>query len=145
MKFLNVAFAYQEAASQGASPVGMVVLLYDRLLSDVNSAVAAMNARDIETRSAHVNHALLVLQQLQGSLDFAHGGPAARQLDEFYSFTRAKLLEAQIRQSKEMMLDQAKAIAKVRECWAEIEQVSQHNHGTLPASLEKAGAGAIIG
>src|SRR3954467_6709270 len=119
MNIPDAAVAYREAASMGASPLGLVVLLYDRLVHDIHDAIAAMRANQLEARSAAVNHALLILQQLQGRLDFAGGGATARQLDAFYSHIRGKLLEAQIRQSPEMMLAQAQALARVREGWAD--------------------------
>jgi flagellar secretion chaperone FliS len=122
MKSSNAALAYGQTASLGASPVGVIVLLYDRLARDIHAAIAAMKSNDIEARSSHINHALLILQQLQGSLDFAAGGAAARQLDTFYSHIRGKLLEAQIRQSPELLLTQARVIAQVRESWAEVER-----------------------
>ena len=93
MKIPNAAFAYRETASLGATPVGVVVLLYDRLAQDIHDAIAAMKGIDVETRSLSINHALLILQQLQGRLDFAAGGTAARQLDAFYGHIRGKLLE----------------------------------------------------
>lgn len=138
MKIPSVAVAYREAASLGASPVGVVVLLYDRLAQDMHSAIAAMNTNDVEERSAHVNHALLILQQLQGRLDFGGGGSAARQLDTFYSHVRGKLLEAQIRQSPEMMLAQARAIAQVRESWAEVEASVPPSSTAAPSSAPDA-------
>jgi flagellar protein FliS len=100
----NPASAYREATCLGATPVGMVVLLYDRLVLDIHRAVAALDAGDIESRATHVNHALLILQQLQGTLDFQQGAATARQLDNFYSVLRGKLVEAQMRQSRELML-----------------------------------------
>ena len=122
MKLPNVALAYRESEALGASPVGVIVLLYDRLVRDIHRALAAMKVDQVEERSAQVNHALLILQQLQGRLDFVAGGATACQLDAFYSRTRAKLLEAQIRQSPELMREQAEALLQVRECWAEVER-----------------------
>lgn len=126
MNIPNPALAYREAACMGATPVGLVVLLYDRLLQDIHRGVAALESGDIEARAAHVNHALLILQQLQGTLDFERGAETARQLDSFYSFVRGKLLEAQMRQSHDLMLEQVRAITSIRECWAEID-TSQSN------------------
>ncbi len=135
MKITNAALAYREAASLGASPISLVVLLYDRLLEDIHLAVAAMNSNDVECRSAQVNHALAILQQLQGRLDFANGGAAARHLDKFYSYVRAKLLEAQIRQSPELLLEQAQAVLQIRECWAEVERsTNQTPAGAAPVT-----------
>jgi len=122
MKIPDAALAYCETASLGASPVGVVVLLYDRLAQDIHRGGVAMKNGDVEARIEHINHALLVLQQLQGRLDFARGGAAARQLDSFYSLVRGKLLEAQIRQSPDLLFAQAQAIAQVREGWAEVER-----------------------
>ena len=122
MKIPNAALAYREAASLGASPVGVVVLLYDRLAQDIHAAMAAMKSTDVEARALSINHALLILQQLQGGLDFTAGGTAAHQLDAFYSHIRGKLLEAQMRQSPDLLLAQAQAIAQVRESWAEVER-----------------------
>jgi flagellar protein FliS len=137
MKIPNAAFTYRETASLGASPVGVVILLYDRLAQDIHAAIAAMKSADVEARSSSINHGLLILQQLQGSLDFAAGGAAARQLDVFYSHIRGKLLEAQIRQSPEMLLAQAQAIAQVRQSWAEVERSSAAN-GEHPVPTSQA-------
>lgn len=114
--------AYREIAVAGTTPVGLVVLLYDRAMEDVRNALAALAANDPEQRSQHINHALLVLQQLQGSLDFRAGGATARQLDRYYSVIRAKLLEAQIRQSRQLLQQQITALSQVRDSWVEVER-----------------------
>jgi hypothetical protein len=56
MKIPNAALAYREATSLGASPVGVVVLLYDRLAQDIHAAVAAMRSNQVETRGLSINH-----------------------------------------------------------------------------------------
>lgn len=138
MNIPHAALAYREAASLGASPLGAVVLLYDRLAQDIHAAVAALESEDTEARSAHVNHALLILQELQGKLDFTSGGLAARQLDAFYSHIRGKLLEAQMRKSAELLLEQAHALLQVRECWAQIDSGHPKPEQLPSASLHTA-------
>ena len=117
MSARDATLAYRDAAFQGASSLELVVLLYERLIQDIQRAATALRKGEIEIRSAAINHAFLVLQQLQGTLDFEAGGVAARQLDQFYNLVRAKLLEAQIRQSSELLLQQAAILAEVRNCW----------------------------
>ncbi len=97
---------YQDSAVRGATPIELVVLLYDSAIEDMRRALAAMKKGDIEARSAGVGHALMVLQQLQGTLDFEHGGTAAKQFEQFYNLVRAKLLEAQMRNSSDLMQQQ---------------------------------------
>src|ERR1700744_3242731 len=101
---------YQDSAVQGATPIELVVLLYDSAIDDMRRALAAMQECNIEARSAQIGHALIVLQQLQGPLDFQRGGEAARQFEQFYNLVRAKLLEAQIRSSRELMQQQISAM-----------------------------------
>jgi len=110
---------YRETSVRGATPVELVVILYDTALEDMRSALAAMQRGDIEGRTHHISHALIVLQQLQGTLDFERGGAAARQFEQFYSLVRAKLLEVQIRCSPELMQEQMRYFSEVRDCWLE--------------------------
>jgi flagellar secretion chaperone FliS len=135
--------SYQETALRGATPIELVVGLYDLAIEDMRRALAAMQQNDIETRSRQIAHALLVLQQLQGTLDFERGGNAARQFEQFYSLVRAKLLEAQIRQSPELLREQLRYFSEVRDCWVEAKRILQPVRNAAPispAAPETAGA-----
>jgi flagellar protein FliS len=114
--------AYREIAAENATPVGLVILLYERLVQDIQNAASNIADKDIDARVAHLNHAFLILQQLQGTLNFDAGADVARQLERFYDVMRAKLLEAQIRQSKDLLLEQARLAAEVKESWVEVER-----------------------
>ncbi len=113
--------AYQQSAVSGVSSIGLVVLLFNSAIEDMRRALGAMQQTDIETQVAAIRHALLILQQLQGNLDFEQGGEAARQFEQFYNAVRAKLLEAQIRHSPELLNRQIAFMAEVRDCWRDAE------------------------
>jgi flagellar protein FliS len=133
---------YQESAARGATPIELVILLYDSAIDDMRRALTAMQQSEIEKRSAQIAHALIVLQQLQGTLDFERGGSAARQFEQFYNLVRAKLLEAQIRGSSELMRQQIACMSEVRDSWAQARQLLQPATGApavpaaMPAELE---------
>jgi len=131
---------YQDASVRGATPIELVVVLYDAVIEDMRRALTAMKQGDIEARAAKVNHALIVLQQLQGTLDFEHGGSAARQFEQFYNLVRAKLLEAQIRRSPEVMQQQIRYMSEVRDCWMQAKRILQPRQDG-PASLPSVSAG----
>ncbi len=116
---------YQDAAVRGAAPIELVVLLYDSAIEDMRRALVAMKNGDVETRSAGVGHALMVLNQLQGTLDFERGGTAARQFEQFYNLVRAKLLEAQMRNSFDLMQQQVRFMSEVRDCWIQAKRLLQ--------------------
>jgi flagellar protein FliS len=114
---------YQDSSVRGANPIDLVVLLYDSAIADMGLALTAMQKSDIESRSAKISHALMVLQQLQGTLDFERGGDAARQFEQFYNLTRAKVLEAQMRGSADLMQQQIRSMSEVRDCWLEARRL----------------------
>jgi flagellar protein FliS len=114
---------YQDTSVRGANPIELVVLLYDSAIADMRLALTAMQKSDIEGRSTRISHALMILQQLQGTLDFERGGAAARQFEQFYNLTRAKVLEAQMRGSSDMMQQQIRSMSEVRDCWLEARRL----------------------
>lgn len=138
----DISLAYRKTDAITTDPLGLVVLLYDTLLKDIRDAVSALAAQDVERRAAAVRHSMLVLQQLQGTLDMERGAVVAENLERFYNFTRAKLLEAQIKMSAEMFEQQIIFVASIREAWtevrkAELEAQSQplHSESAVPAPL----------
>jgi flagellar protein FliS len=132
---------YQESAVRGATPLELVILLYDSAIEDMRRALTAMQKSEIENRSAQIAHALIVLQQLQGTLDFERGGSAARQFEQFYNLVRAKLLEAQIRGSSELMRQQIRCMSEVRDSWQQARRLLQPVTGTpsIPAASSEGG------
>ncbi len=133
---------YQESEVRGATPVELVILLYDSAIEDMRRALAAMRKSEIENRSAQIAHALIILQQLQGTLDFERGGSAARQFEQFYNLTRAKLLEAQIRGSSALLEQQVRAMSEVRDCWAQAKRLLQPVAAAPPAPIPTSEGGS---
>jgi flagellar protein FliS len=138
-------FAYRETETLTADPVGLVVILYEMLLKDLREAVSALATANIERRATAVRHCLLVLQQLQGTLDMDRGGVVAENLDRFYNFIRSKLLEGQIKASPEIFEQQITFVASIRDAWQQVraEQLS----ASLSSAAEEAPVmpGAILG
>ncbi len=112
---------YLRAAVEGASSVGMVTMLYDRLVADLQRAIVAIQQHDIETRCAQMKHAFLIVQQLEGSLDHENGGEAARNLSALYSYARAKMLEAQIKENAHTLEKLIGHFVEVRGAWQQVD------------------------
>jgi flagellar protein FliS len=112
---------YRIAAVQEASPAGLVVILYDLLVEDLQAAAQAIRNGEIEERSLQLKHALLVLQILEGSLDMERGGAAARSLAAFYAYLRGQLLDVQFRNDEQVLTHQIALIFDVREAWRTVD------------------------
>ena len=124
-------FAYRESAACDASPIGRVVLLYEQAIKDLGAAIGALNNHDIEKRTHSLNHALLVIGQLQACLDLERGGEVARNLDRFYSLVQKRLVEAQFRSSAEILHEQMDLLLSVRAAWVEVE-IAEARKAELP-------------
>jgi flagellar protein FliS len=116
------ASAYHQSTAVGASAVGQVVALYDTIVRDFHRAIAAIESEQIERRVNAGNHALMVIGELQGVLDFERGGEAARRLQSFYKVTRAMTLEASVRSSREKFLEMISMFARLRAAWSKIKR-----------------------
>ena len=137
MKKNEAQLSYLRAAARSATAVGLVIILYDLLLGDLERAIAAIAEGDIEKRSAEIRHAFLVLQQLEGSLQKETGGEAAKHLANFYSALRCKILEAQIKVSPELLRRQIELILSVREAWQQAERATTSAPQSLSHSDEQ--------
>jgi flagellar protein FliS len=133
---------YQDSAIRGATPIELVIALYDSAIQDMRGALSAMKRSDVEARGSGISHALMILQQLQGTLDFERGGNAARQFEQFYNLVRAKLLEAQMRGSPDLMQQQIRYMSEVRDCWSQAKRLLQPRPGSAGESLASTPAGA---
>jgi flagellar secretion chaperone FliS len=92
---------------RSATPIKLVVILFDAAIDDMRRSTSAIQSGNLEERAVAVRHAMLLLQQLQGTLDFDKGGQVARQFEQFYNLIRLKVLESQLRNSAEMMQQQS--------------------------------------
>ncbi len=119
---MNAFQAYREAEVASDNPVHLVVLLYDQLLRDLQLALDAIAQNDIPRRAHELDHALLVVGQLQGTINLSGGGEVAQTLDHFYNVVRGNLLFAAAKGSAEVLEQQRKQILAVREAWLEVER-----------------------
>jgi flagellar protein FliS len=115
------AHTYRQHAVQGATPVGLVVMLYDGAIGALQRAMAAIDAQDIEKKVAHLNRALSIMAQLEGTLDFERGGEVAQTLKNFYVYARSRALQASIQNSKEMLAALAQQFSTLREAWDQVD------------------------
>jgi flagellar secretion chaperone FliS len=130
--------SYRTMAVEGTSSVGLVMMLYDRLMADLQRAIAAMERKDIETRCAQLKHALLILQQLEAALDHQRGGEAARNLAALYAYARGQILEAQLKMHPAILQKLIGHFLDVRAAWKQVDPGNRP--AAQPAQAPTAGA-----
>lgn len=127
--------AYRNFSIGGASPIGLMLALFDRLVVDFQRAAAALRENDIETRCREMNHATLVLGQLESWLDLENGGDMARDLARFYGYLRAKMLEASASKSAAILEAPISYILHVRSAWQQLD--------TMPPPVQEEQSGRL--
>ena len=85
---------YLEMSIRTASPVQLVVHLYDGALRFVRQAKEHHVADRPLDRGRAISRAMAIVHELSGSLDFEHGADVARNLDALYRFAADQLFEA---------------------------------------------------
>jgi flagellar protein FliS len=113
--------SYRKSAIEGASTIGLMIALFDTLVGDFRRAAHALRKNDIEARCRELNHAALVLAQLESWLDFEKGAESARTLGRFYSYLRAKMMESAVTKSASMLEAQIDMILHVRSSWQQLD------------------------
>jgi flagellar protein FliS len=126
--------AYRKTAVEGSSGFGLLIALYDTLAGNLKRAAEAQRSNDITKRCQEVNHALLVVGYLEDWIDRESGGELAQKLVHFYSGLRANLLDAQIKQSAEILEGQMDVILAIRGTWQELEARACSVLEPLPSS-----------
>jgi flagellar protein FliS len=117
---MNIQQSYREGTVWGASPVDLVVRLYERMIEDLRQVALAIEQNDIRRRTKHINHAILVVGHLQSPLDFANGGKVAKDLDHFYNTLRQNLVQVQFFPSQRGVAQLITDLLTVREAWVTV-------------------------
>jgi flagellar protein FliS len=124
---MNAASEYRRRAVETASPVGLIVLLYDGVLTSLRRALAAMENNDVEGRVKELNHALKILTEMQMTLNFEKGDEVARNLENFYAVMRSQILKASIQNSRPMVEELVRHVSSVKEAWQQVDQATGVN------------------
>jgi len=138
----EVAGLYSQGNAHGASPLGLVVALYDTILRDLRRAGDAIAQGDVEKRTFELNHALRVIAELENVLDFERGSDAAPKLKNFYVVMRGMILDASIKNSREALHQLWEIFATVRKAWNEAER-KMKNAGDLGNPVSPAAPAAL--
>ncbi len=122
MSTSNSASAYFQNSVFGASAVGQVIALYDTILRDLRRAMDAIADNDVERRINSSNHAIMVIGELQGVLDFERGADPAKHLNSFYNVTRTLIINACAHSERQQFQEVAEMFTKLRVAWSHVER-----------------------
>jgi len=130
------AHAYRQFSVQGATPLGLVVMLYDGVIAAMQRAVTAIEAHDIQKKCEHLNRALAIILQLEGTLNMELGGEVAQTLKALYLYARGQAIKANIENSAAILRALIEKFSTVREAWYQAD----HQMASSPAAPASGGS-----
>lgn len=136
---MNPQQSYREATVRGASPVELVVRLYEQMIEDMRQAAVAIEKNDITLRTHRIKHVILVLGHLQSSLDSGKGEKVARDLNDFYNALRQNVVWVQFHPSQGSVTQVITDVLVVREAWIQVER-AENPSVTRAARIVTSGA-----
>ncbi len=113
---------YRKSAVGGASPVGLVVMLYDGALRFMEQGKAAMEAGDLAGQNAALQRAQKIVMELMSALDLRKGGDVAKNLMALYSYVLDELVGANLEDRPARVVSAMATMAELRQGWAELER-----------------------
>ncbi len=116
--------AYRDTGVKTASQGKLVVMLYDGMLRQLDSAIkcfgadGAIEPADIERLNTHIVKTQEILTELMVSLNMDDGGEIAQNLMSLYVFFKQELLDANISHDKKKIAGIYTLLNQLRDSWA---------------------------
>lgn len=115
---------YKSDGMAASSPQKLLVLVYDRLRRDLDTAIAAINEGQIEGAHRALVNAQELVFELQLALD-ADAWPGAVELEAIYEYLLSQLVEANLRKSADLVRRCVAIVEPLHESWTEAYQALQ--------------------
>lgn len=131
-----------ETGVLAASPVKLIVMLYEGAIAACHSAIGHMQHQEIEKKSAMVTKAIMIIESgLRLSLDKKAGGEIAESLDALYVYMSGRLTLANIRNQPELLQEVIQLLSELKSAWETIDQNKATAQVVNQAKANQQGAG----
>ncbi|MES2014120.1 MAG: flagellar export chaperone FliS [Pseudomonadota bacterium] len=113
-----------ETGVLAASPIKLIVMLYDGAITACHNAIGHMERGDIQNKGAMITKAMMIIESgLRLSLDKSAGGEIAVSLDSLYAYMSNQLHLANIRNQPELVNEVIKLLIELKGAWEAIDRM----------------------
>jgi flagellar protein FliS len=116
MSYTAARARYASDTTETASPARLLTMLYDRLVSDLASAEAAMRRDDIPVTGERIARSQEILLELAASLD-VEAWPEGEPLRRLYLWMVGELWTARLKKQPDKVADCLQLIEPLRDAW----------------------------
>ena len=108
-----------------ASPVRLVVMLYDKAMSLLRQAVLHIDRNNVKAKGQALNRVVEIIGELQAILNRDEGGVVAKNLDTMYEFMIRSVTLANLNNDPQPLDGVLMVLEELRKGWQELEQMTQ--------------------
>lgn len=116
MSYTAARARYASDSTDTASPARLLTMLYDRLVSDLAAAEAAMQRGEIAVTGERIGRAQEILLELAASLDL-EAWPEGEPLRRLYLWMVSELWTARLRKQPDKVSEVRQLIEPLRDSW----------------------------
>ena len=110
--------AYQDSKIQTASPAELTLMLYEGAIKFCNVALMAMEENDLEKKYTNIVKAENIVIEFLDTLNYKY--EVAKDFERVYQYIYALLVEANVKNDKEMLELALKHLRGMRDTWKEV-------------------------
>lgn len=123
MKQENILKEYADNNILQSTPEGLILLLYNKCIGDIELAKSCLNKKNIEKTNSYIQKAEDILYYLRSSLD--KGFPISKQLDDMYEFVIYQLTLANMKKDMAKLDIALDYMMQFRSLWMEITEANR--------------------
>lgn len=118
-----------------ATPVQLVLLLYDRLVALLQQSLVRMEEGNMARKGEALLKASDILSELKAVLNKEEGGEIAEKLDALYLFAIQQITEGNFRNDPKPIEVVLQLIEELREGWRGVERLVKTNTDSSPVAM----------
>ena len=111
---------YQQTDISSMSKEKMIVLLYEKIVTDLESARRAIGEDNRLEMTKKINHSQRIVSELRGALDHAIGGEISLNLESLYDFMFHEHLESLLDQDEKHIDNCLQVLIPLLDAWRSI-------------------------
>ncbi|WP_347371047.1 flagellar export chaperone FliS [Chromobacterium vaccinii] len=124
LKQFNQAYANDalKTAVYGASPVGIVVMLYEGAIKALASAAVAIDGGRFEEKARMISKTVDILEGLRIALELDQASDAASNLNDLYLYMKLRLAKASLKNDKEILAEVKGLLETILPAWQQVDR-----------------------
>jgi flagellar protein FliS len=123
---------YLEIKVQTATPGQLVSMLYAGAIRFAKLARESIEAGELEKTNHNLLRVEAIVEELNITLDLEKGGEVASNLRRLYNYLSERLIQANLKKSKEIVVEVIGLLESMQETWSQVlQQTSARNRPYL--------------